>query len=148
MLDAVPVIGARLGRQRLLVGIEHHLDAAIADGMDGDLPARRVRVHHISLKDLLAHHRQAEVVRVGIVQEGLRDGGGPPDQAAVDEEFDRAAPQSVIAEARADADRRQVGQQMLAQHQRRAEGIDAALRRPLEGAELRVQYARSRRRCS
>ncbi len=98
----------------------------------------RVCIHHISLKDFLAHHRQAEVVRVGIVQERLRDGGGAADQAAVDEEFDRAALQPVVAEAGADADGRQVRDQVLAQHQRRAQGIDARLRRPLEGAELRI----------
>ncbi|GBD17004.1 hypothetical protein HRbin26_01915 [bacterium HR26] len=136
MLDPVPVVGARLTLERLLVGVQHHLDAAIADGVHRHLEAGVVGLPDVLLELLPGHHRQPVVVRPRVVEEGPADGGGTPDEAAVDKELDRPDAEPVVAEALLDPERDQVGQQVLADHQRGAQLEDAPLNCPLVGLDL------------
>src|SRR5215211_2428323 len=47
VLDAMAMVPAWQDGERLLVGVEHPVDAAIADRMHGDLVAGGVRLHHV-----------------------------------------------------------------------------------------------------
>ncbi len=89
-------IGTGSGGQRRLVGIEDQLDGAIANGMNGNLEARLVRLEHLGFEDLGRHHPEPEVVRLALVR--LTQAGRPATQATVAEQLDRAEAEPVVAE--------------------------------------------------
>ncbi len=53
VFDAVAMVSARHFCQRQLVGVQHHVDPAVTDGMNGNLITEAVGVEHIAVEPFL-----------------------------------------------------------------------------------------------
>ena len=102
VLDAVAVIGTRMGREGVPVDVEHGGDGAVADGVGGHLPARPVGAGDGPAQALDVHLEEAAIA--GLALEVAAHRGGAADQRAVGEDLHRADPQPLVAPAGAKAE--------------------------------------------
>ena len=101
MLDAVAVVFARQRGQRLLVGLQRHVEGAVADGVHAAAEAGLVAAQHGLVQLVLLDADESTVIRrvdVGFVEERVAAG-----DAAVDAHLRTAHPQPLVAEARLEA---------------------------------------------
>ncbi len=136
VLDAVAGVHPWHLPLRVAVGVEAHLDGAVADRVDRHLPTVAVAVEHDLVQLLLRHHLHAEVVRLRVFEEWLAHGGGSADQRAVGEQLERADAQAVVAEPRAQAGVAEGREHRPADHHRGAERVHRALAPQLVGSDL------------
>jgi hypothetical protein len=85
VLDPVPVVGARVAPQRLLVGVEHRRHRPVTDRVGGHLPAGAVGPEDEGVEAALVHLEVAGVA--GLALERLEHRRRAPHERAVGEDL-------------------------------------------------------------
>src|SRR5262249_30656778 len=101
VLDPMTMVGPWMGRQRVLVDVEHGRDGTVAARGRRDLPARTMRARDDPPQPLDVHLEEATIA--GLTLEVTAHGRGAADQRPVGEDLHGADAKPVVAPTRANA---------------------------------------------